>query len=1054
MPFSVVRDLWLVIKAKDEGSRALRGFARDIRMVGDTVAQQNMRAARSALSNTLARDKLRGATRAEMLATFGQIAALDKQINSSKIARAAAEEHRVGMQRLSSSLTGVSTVLGAVGLGMTAAGIVGVVAMKRFIDFAVDYQKQTALTRTQVDGLRYSTKQLGDVGLRVAATVPVAFEQIQPALYDLFSSLEIGIGDAEKLLKSFAKAAVAGGTDVQSVSRATIGFLNAFHLPLSDVNHLLDVQFQLVQEGIGTYDEWVKRIGLATPSAARYGQSIEMLSAALAASTRMGITAARSTTAVSRAMDAMSNPKAVKALKGLGIAALDSKGNFRPMIDVLKEFRAVLMKIPKSERIKKILDVFKGAGGTIEARRFLQNMLLLPGNIETFEAIFKEMTTTTGSFQSAYEIMANTVAGKSQQLSNHWSILKVTAGEALIPAFLRIISAVQGVLMWFNNLSPSTKQLITQIAIISSIIMGLVGVLLLVVAGLTGFFAVIAVTGAALFVTLGILLAAGVAFAALGAAIFIAWKKSEGFRDLLEGIAFWARKMYFNAILPAAKGVADAWTKYMQPALSELGAVMEKDVMPVVRRLSDMFNRELLDTIKEVANWVKDMLVNAFKFIGAVIKNVVIPIIKDLTKFYYAHEGTIKQLIGWMSEAVKWFLKIAAVVGGILVVLFVGPVVLAFVAVIGIIIALIMIITKVIEWVKMLIKWFSDFGSHMAVVGEFFKGVWNSIAEFFIGIWNGIKTFFIAIWNSIIAFFMPALEFLRAAWEGFWSVFGGLIKAVWNLIVALVRLAILTILLIIITNLKALQAFWNTVWGGIKLVAITVWNAIFGFLKMVWNAIYNFFVGWGTRIRNYFVGIWNTVFNFIRTRTQGIRDWIAGVWNNILAGARTAWNNFYTAIASALGRAWTEVTRIVGRIQNFFAGAINWLRSAGGNIIQGLIDGITSQIGRITDVINNVARTIRDRLPFSPAKAGPLSGRGNPFYGGQNIVDLISRGMSSRISALTNLSNTLAAQSASTAFLSRGETAGAGTNQSITIYTNEINPRRHAEELGWLLAGR
>jgi len=955
VPFSAVRDLWLVIKARDEGTRAMRGFARDIRMVGDTVAQANLRAARSAAMNALAQQRLSGATNDTMARTIQHIGAIDKQIAASRTARAALEQHRVSMQRFASSMMGASGALGAVGLGMTAIGVVGVLTMKGFVDAAVDYQKQTALTRTQVDGLRYSTKQLGDVGLRVARDIPVAFNQIQPALYDLFSSMELGIGDAEKLLRAFSKAAVAGSTDVTSVSRATIGFLNAFKLPLSSVNHLLDVQFQLVQEGIGTYDEWVKRIGLATPSAARYGQSIEMLSAALAASTRMGITAARSTTAVSRAMDAMSNPKAVTALKKLGIQAVDSKGNFRPMIDVLKEFRTALQKIPKADRIAKILEVFKGAGGTIEARRFLQNMLLLPGNIETFESIYKEMTTTSGSFESAYSIMADTVAGRSQMLANQWSILKVTAGDALIPMFLKIIGALQKAVEWFNNLSPSTKKLVTNIAILASILTGVGGLFVLVIAGIAAFAAVVGTAGIGIFIFLGGMAALAGAFGLFVAAVVMAWKKSENFRYLLKDLWYWAKRMYEDAILPAAKGIWDAWKQYMQPAFAALATIIEQKVMPIVRRLTDIFSKEFIDAAKEVANWIKDMLVNAFKFVSGVITNTVIPAIEKLTAFYYAHEGTIKTLIGWISEAVKWFLKIAAVVGGILVVIFVGPVVLAFFAVIGAIIALIIAIVKIIEWIKMLIKWFSDFGKHMAFIGAWFMSVWTSVKNFFINTWNTIKNSTFSIWNSI---------------------------------------------------------------------------------------------------KNIFFTVLNAVSSFITSKVSGIRSFLAGAWAGVLTTVRNVWNSLPTVITSALNRAAGEVARIVGSIRNFFAGALGWLYQAGANIINGLLNGIGSRVQAVKNKIGEIAQSILNRLPFSPAKAGPMAGRGNPFYRGQKIVELIAQGMASRMNALSVMSNALATQVGNLPIAASGAGGGTSNTQNFTIYTNEINPRRHSEELGFLLAGR
>ena len=252
MPFSATKDLWLVLKARDEGSRAMRSFSRDIRMVGDSVRQANLQAARSALQQQLAMQRLTGATQADIIATQRRLGQVDKDIHSMRIARAAMEENRVSAQRLGTALTGAAATMTAVGTGMLIAGGLGTAGLKSLISSAMEYQKQSSLTRTQVDKFAVSLGAIEDIGLRIANKIGVAFRDIQPALFDIFSSMEVGAADAEKLLETFSKAAVAGQTSIQSASRATIGILNAFQLPLTSLNHLMDLQFQLVQEGIGT----------------------------------------------------------------------------------------------------------------------------------------------------------------------------------------------------------------------------------------------------------------------------------------------------------------------------------------------------------------------------------------------------------------------------------------------------------------------------------------------------------------------------------------------------------------------------------------------------------------------------------------------------------------------------------------------------------------------------------------------------------------------------------------------------------------------------------
>lgn len=70
------------------------------------------------------------------------------------------------------------------------------------------------------------------------------------------------------------------------------------------------------------------------------------------------------------------------------------------------------------------------------------------------------------------------------------------------------------------------------------------------------------------------------------------------------------------------------------------------------------------------------------------------------------------------------------------------------------------------------------------------------------------------------------------------------------------------------------------------------------------------------------------------------------------------------------------------------------LFEAGKEIIEGLIDGIGSMIGSVKDAIGNVVGSIRDRLPFSPAKEGPLHDN-PPDQAGMRITEMITEGIAS-----------------------------------------------------------
>lgn len=121
----------------------------------------------------------------------------------------------------------------------------------------------------------------------------------------------------------------------------------------------------------------------------------------------------------------------------------------------------------------------------------------------------------------------------------------------------------------------------------------------------------------------------------------------------------------------------------------------------------------------------------------------------------------------------------------------------------------------------------------------------------------------------------------------------------------------------------------------------------------------------------------------------GAGGWLVGKGAEIISGLARG-------IGSRIGSAAAAVARVGAAVRRAVAGAGSWLFQAGRNIIGGLISGIASRLGDLAGMVSRAAQTIRNFLPFSPAKEGPLSGRGNPFYSGQAIPTLMAQGMDKR----------------------------------------------------------
>lgn len=200
---------------------------------------------------------------------------------------------------------------------------------------------------------------------------------------------------------------------------------------------------------------------------------------------------------------------------------------------------------------------------------------------------------------------------------------------------------------------------------------------------------------------------------------------------------------------------------------------------------------------------------------------------------------------------------------------------------------------------------------------------------------------------------------------------------------------------------------------GLVALVVIFWDQIKGYISAGWN--------W---IKNKTVQIWNLIVNFIRNHWQMILAVILGPlgvivglviknWGKIKAFTSQAWN----AIKSILSNAWHSAKNIVvngirgvvslvrglpGRIRSALGNLGHLLVQAGRNVVQGLINGITSRFGALAAKASELASKIRNFLPFSPAKEGPLSGRGNPQRAGQKIATMVASGMARKTGAVAS----------------------------------------------------
>ncbi len=187
----------------------------------------------------------------------------------------------------------------------------------------------------------------------------------------------------------------------------------------------------------------------------------------------------------------------------------------------------------------------------------------------------------------------------------------------------------------------------------------------------------------------------------------------------------------------------------------------------------------------------------------------------------------------------------------------------------------------------------------------------------------------------------------------------------------------------------------------------------------------------------------------------------AALVDGIKAAAR-----FATAVGDKIREVVITILEIPGKAKDALAGVASTLFASGAELIQGLINGITSKISAVKDKMGELASTIKGFLPGSPVKTGPLTSWNNGGAGSRLVDGLIAglegrrtavRATMARISAdvaaglqgpalaFTGAAGTTGPRPRFTAAASSG--AGATTRVAITLDAEQLHELERGRRL-------
>lgn len=285
----------------------------------------------------------------------------------------------------------------------------------------------------------------------------------------------------------------------------------------------------------------------------------------------------------------------------------------------------------------------------------------------------------------------------------------------------------------------------------------------------------------------------------------------------------------------------------------------------------------------------------------------------------------------------------------------IGPFIIGLGTVLGVAAAVAAAIVAVGAAIYFAYKYITPFREAVNAAFEGVKAFFNGILEQIRAFWATNGPMVMQAFQNIANFFIAVFNFLKPALAVIWQGILFIIMAVWGNIKGVIQGAVGIILNIIQIFGALFTGNWSALWAGIK-------GLLASALQLIWNLVQLTFLGrllapmragfaimrtivsggW-TAIKAFFMAGVNFVKNIVTAHVQFMSLRFTALWNTI--------KTIFIGIKNTIITVWNS-------IMTFLRG-IN-LVTIGKNIIQGLINGIKSMVGKTKDIIVGLANSIKD----------------------------------------------------------------------------------------------
>lgn len=369
------------------------------------------------------------------------------------------------------------------GLGK-AAGLTGA-ALTAFstgaAKLAADYETAMANVATVSTEATGSTEEFS-AALYEAQNQLGGALNVQEAAVASYGILSAGIKDQDAVIQALTssqKAAIAGQSDLTSVTKAGVAIVNSYGDALGEglteaekFDKAINLMIQTQLDGDLTGDEYAASIGNVAANFKAAGVSMEQVNAIIAVTTAGGIASASSFTSLSQAISNIQKPTsmAIEEAERMGIkfdaVTLQTQG----LDGILQQMVASGKMLP--DTLAKMFE-------STEAR---SSIAVLVDNLDGLEVAYQNQLDGLGALDKAYTLTSDTV---NQRVTNSMNLLQgslIKMGQGVIITFEPFIAMVSQVAGLLSKASPEMLQFAGALTAVVGVTLTLNGAVLIMIA--------------------------------------------------------------------------------------------------------------------------------------------------------------------------------------------------------------------------------------------------------------------------------------------------------------------------------------------------------------------------------------------------------------------------------------------------------------------------------------------------------------------------------------------------------------------------------------------